>query len=86
MKLYQLRRKLHECDVLDAGDVGETDEIKLLSRELTARGHVERYINAWGRVATVARPLDAVMARSPGAGSESFVSMLDRLARGGKLW
>lgn len=86
MKLHQLRRRLHECDVLDAGDVGETDEIKLLSSELTARGQVERYINEWGRIATVARPLNAVMIKSPGAGSESFASMLDRLARGGKLW
>jgi len=86
MKLYQLRRRLHECDVLDSGDVGETDEVKLLSRELTARGRVEMYINGWGRVATVVRPLDAVMMKSPGAASETFAGMLDRLARGGKLW
>jgi len=86
MKLYQMRRKLQDGDVLDAGDVGETDKIAMLSKELTARGQVERYINAWGRVATVVRPLEAVIVKGPESDGDSFAELLSRLSRGGKLW
>jgi len=86
VKLYQLRRKLQDGDVLDAGDVGETDKIMLLSKELTARGQVERYVNGWGRVATVVRPLEAVLVRAPVADQEGFAELLTRLSKSGKLW
>lgn len=79
MKLYQLRRTLQDGDVLDAGDVAETDRVFLLSREVTEIGLVEKCTNTRGKVATIISPFHD--RKELGALRRLFANMINMLSR-----